>query len=274
MPAGDLTLQDAADALGVHYMTVYRYVRMGLLPAERRGRSWVVRQEDLDGFVAERNEPVEPGTRRSVDWASRLQRRLLAGDRAGAKSVVDAALAAGAEPADVYVDVIAPAMRGIGDAWAGGVCDVAHEHRASVIMTQVLGVLDSRFARRGVRRGVIVAGCAPGERHALPLRIVADVVRFSGWEVEDLGADVPVDSLVRAAGEADRLVAVLVSATTAGSELPAAAAADAVRSAGRVPVLVGGAAVADEDAARRLGADGWAPDARGVVDLLQSLPVA
>ena len=96
MDAGDLTLQAAADALGVHYMTVYRYVRLGVLPAERRGRSWVVRQEDLDHFVAERNEPVEPGTRRSVDWASRLERRLLAGDRAGAKSVVDAALSAGA----------------------------------------------------------------------------------------------------------------------------------------------------------------------------------
>jgi len=271
--AGDLTLQDAADALGVHYMTVYRYVRLGLLPAERRGRSWAVRQEDLDAFVVERNEPVEPGSRRSVDWSARLQRRLLAGDRSGVKSVVDAALAAGCEPVDVYVDVVAPAMRSIGQAWSDGTCDVAHEHRASVIMTQVLGVLDSRFTRRGVRRGVVVAACAPGERHALPLRIVADVVRLSGWEVEDLGADVPVDSLVRAASEADRLVAVAVSATTAGSELAASEAVGAVRGAVRVPVLLGGAAVADEDAARRLGADGWAPDARGVVGLLQSLPV-
>lgn len=273
MRAGDLTLQDAADALGVHYMTVYRYVRLGLLPAERRGRAWAVRREDLDAFVVERNEPVEPGSRRSVDWSVRLQRRLLAGDRAGTKSVVDAALASGCGPVDVYVDVVAPAMRAIGDAWADGTCDVAHEHRASVIMTQVLGVLDSRFTRRGVRRGVVVAGCAAGERHALPLRIVADVVRLSGWEVEDLGADVPIESLVRAASETDRLVAVAVSATTAGSELAASEAVGAVRAAVRVPVLLGGSAVADEDAARRLGADGWAPDARGVVGLLQSLPV-
>jgi excisionase family DNA binding protein len=270
---GDLTLQDAADALGVHYMTVYRYVRLGLLPAERRGRSWVVRHQDLDSFVAERSEPVGPGTRRSVDWTARLQRRLLAGDRVGTKNVVDAALTAGSDPVDVYVDVVAGAMRGIGAAWEAGRCDVAHEHRASVIMTQVLGVLDSRFTRRGVRRGVVVAGCAPGERHALPLRIVADVVRLSGWEVEDLGADVPVDSLVRAASEADRLVAVAVSATTAGNELAAARSVEAVRGAVSAPVLLGGGAVPDEATARRLGADGWASDARGVVGLLQSLPV-
>ena len=33
--AAELTLQEAADALGVHYMTAYRYVRLGLLAAGR-----------------------------------------------------------------------------------------------------------------------------------------------------------------------------------------------------------------------------------------------
>ena len=33
----DLTLHEAADVLGVHYMTAYRYVRLGLLPAAKAG---------------------------------------------------------------------------------------------------------------------------------------------------------------------------------------------------------------------------------------------
>jgi len=33
MSSGDLTLHEAAELLGVHYMTAYRYVRLGLLPA-------------------------------------------------------------------------------------------------------------------------------------------------------------------------------------------------------------------------------------------------
>ncbi|MCU1344909.1 MAG: hypothetical protein JWL70_1175, partial [Acidimicrobiia bacterium] len=35
MTVSELTLHEAADALGVHYMTVYRYVRLGLLPARK-----------------------------------------------------------------------------------------------------------------------------------------------------------------------------------------------------------------------------------------------
>lgn len=279
MTDGDLTLQDAAGELGVHYMTVYRYVRLGLLPASRRGRTWVVRREDLDGFLAERRDGDAAGAAgdasspelRSVDWAGRLEHRLLAGDRTGSRNVVDAALTAGWEPIDVHVDVVVPAMRRIGVGWASGAVSVAEEHRASVLASQVLALLDSRFTRRGVRRGAVVLGCAPGERHALPLSVVAGVLRLSGWEVEDLGADVPAEELARAAASTDRLVAVGVSATTPGNDQTITAAVGAVRAATDVPVLVGGGAVVDEDAARRLGADGWAADARGVIGVLEAI---
>lgn len=269
---GDLTLQEAADALDVHYMTAYRYVRLGVLPAERRGRTWAVSRADLDAFIAERSSGPIGGLlgRGMVDWSLRLQRRLLAGDRLGAKNVVEASLAAGTDPVGVYVDVVAPAMRAIGAGWESGVVDVAEEHRASVVVTQVLALLDSRFTRRGVRRGVIVAGAVAGERHSLPVRIVADVVRLSGYEVHDLGGDVPVDSFAHAAASADPLLAVAVSSTMPGNEDAVRATVTAVRERVDVPVLVGGGAVADAAASAALGGDGWAPDARGVVELLET----
>lgn len=272
MSAGELTLQQAADALGVHYMTVYRYVRLGVLPATRAGRAWVVHRVDLDELLATRQAGEAMG-HRSADWAGRLRDRLLAGDRIGAKNVVEGALAAGADPDDVHLDVIAPAMRAIGECWAAGACDVAHEHRASVIAGQIVSLLDSRFSRRGVPRGVVVAGCAPGERHALPLRLVSGTVRRAGWQVEDLGADVPVSSFALAVAEAEQLVAVALSSTTPGNEEAVAAAVEAIREAGDVPVLVGGGAVPDEATARRLGGDGWAGDARGVVGILEALHI-
>jgi excisionase family DNA binding protein len=270
--AGDLTLQEAADALDVHYMTAYRYVRLGVLPAQRRGRAWAVARADLDAFIAERSSgPVGAVLGRgSVDWSLRLQRRLLAGDRLGSKNVVEASLAAGTDPVGVYVDVVGPAMRAIGDGWASGGVDVAEEHRASVVVTQVLALLDSRFTRRGVRRGVVVVGAVAGDRHALPVRMVADVVRLSGYEVDDLGADVPVESFAHAAGAADPLLAVALSATTPGNEDVVQATVAAVRERVDVPVLVGGGAVPDAETSTALGGDGWAPDARGVVELLEA----
>jgi len=228
--ADDLTLQEAADALEVHYMTAYRYVRLGLLTANRRGRSWVVARDDLEVFQRERaGIGGSAGPRPQVDWARRLRLRLLAGDRRGAKGVIDAALAAGTDPVDLHVDVIAPAMQAIGDSWEAGAVDVGHEHRASVIATQLLALLDSRFARRGVSRGVVVAGAAPGERHALPLRLVANVARLSGFEVHDLGADVPAASFAVAVDGIDRLLAVAGSASTSGNDAAVTAAVDAVR---------------------------------------------
>ena len=47
MPKKPLTLLQAADKLGVHYMTVYRYVRTGKLPATRVGGAWQVDPDDL-----------------------------------------------------------------------------------------------------------------------------------------------------------------------------------------------------------------------------------
>ena len=46
----DISLHDVAEALHVHYMTAYRYVREGLLPGHKVGRRWCVRKSDLDQF--------------------------------------------------------------------------------------------------------------------------------------------------------------------------------------------------------------------------------
>jgi len=55
-PAELLSLNEVAEKLGVHYMTAYRYVRLGILPATQQGRSWVVRSDDLDAFTADDGE--------------------------------------------------------------------------------------------------------------------------------------------------------------------------------------------------------------------------
>ena len=120
--AGDelLTLHEAADRLGVHYMTVYRHVRLGMLPARKVGGSWRIDPADLaTALRAGRRRQPAPGPapaamaskpRRRAPWAERLQQRMLAGDGAGAWQVVEAAMASGVEPQDVYVEILGPAL--------------------------------------------------------------------------------------------------------------------------------------------------------------------
>ena len=93
-------LRAAAEQLGVHYMTAYRYVRIGTLPARKVDGSWQVRIGDLRALTEQ--EPPRPG-RGGVRWGPyrrRLRERLVAGDEPGAWSIVDRMLANGpqAEP--------------------------------------------------------------------------------------------------------------------------------------------------------------------------------
>lgn len=269
MPARvDLRLQEAAERLGVHYMTAYRYVRLGLLPARKDGAEWRVRLADLETFRA---NPRPAGRTRRAPWAERFESRLLAGDAASAWAVVESALAGGADLAELYLGVMTPALVSIGERWASGEVDVAVEHRASVITEGILGRLAPRFSRRGRTRGTVVVGAVPGERHAIPVAFVADVIRVAGFGVVNLGADVPSASFAVAATEADRLVAVGVSSTMPGRDRAVTGTIRAVRRAVAVPVVVGGAGVDGDDHARRLGADGWARDARGAAVLLEQL---
>jgi len=136
----DLTLHQAADELGVHYMTAYRYVRTGMLDAAKVGGTWRVDRGALEQLVAGgATGPVAPGQR--APWSARLESRLLAGDARGAWEVIDAAMTAGADLDEVYVDVLSPAMVSIGDRWERGEIDVAIEHRASGLATRIVGRL-------------------------------------------------------------------------------------------------------------------------------------
>lgn len=269
MSDGRLTLQEAADRLGVHYMTAYRYVRLGILPARKVDAQWQVEAVEVEALRTP--SPSRGGKRQRVAWDQRLAARLLAGDGAGSWSVLEAALAAGTTPEGALLDVLAPAMRTIGDEWAAGRVDVAHEHRASVLANRLLGRMGSRFTRRGRSRGTVVLGCVAGEQHALPVGILADVLRGHGWSVVDLGADVPDESFALVAGEQDQLVAVGVSVTTPACRDGIDEALAAIRGATSAPVLVGGGAIGSAADAAALGGDGWAPDARGLVEVLHAL---
>lgn len=270
-----LTLQEAADVLSVHYMTAYRYVRLGQLGAEKRGSVWRVPRGEVDRLLADRGEGGDRPRGRVAEpanWAERLEARLRAGDEPGSWGVIAAALSSGTEPADVYLGLIAPALRGIGEAWAAGEIDIGVEHRATVIVMRLIGRLGPRFARRGRSRGTVVLGAPAGDRHGLPAALLSDLMRGAGFDVVDLGADSPVEAFVGAGRDAERLVAVAVGVTTSSNEVSVRALAAALHEAlPGVTVLVGGGAIDDEDHARSLGADGWAPDALSALALLEDV---
>jgi excisionase family DNA binding protein len=255
--AEPISLQEAASRLGVHYMTAYRYVRTGRLPAQRDGAQWFVDPRDLDRM--QRQDRVRAGGRGPrIDRTAILTARMTAGDEAGAWRVVDDALASGMDPGGVYLDLLVPVLRGVGASWAAGTVTVAAEHRASAVALRIIGRLGPQFARRGRKRGMVIIGAPAGDQHIVPGAIVADLLRGEGFEVIDLGANTPGSSFAETTQDATRLVAVVIGATVSGCDGAVQSTIQALRRSGStVPVLVGGAAINDAGHARRLGADAW-----------------
>lgn len=265
----EFTLQEAADHLGVHYMTMYRYVRLGLIPAAKAGGSWRVTSSDLESFARPQAGRPESG---ETPWVERLVARMLAGDSVGSWSVIESAMASGASPESVYAEIISPAMAAIGERWAGGELEVEDEHLASAVAGRLIGKLGPRFARRGRSKGVVVATTPPGERHGFGVAMVSDVVRGRGFEVLELGPDLPTDSLIRAMARIGGVRAVCLSVVSTDNLDACAEVIAAIRQHHPdLVVIVGGRAFNSEDQAKAMGADAFSPDAVAAADLLVDL---
>lgn len=267
-----LNLKQAAARLGVHYMTAYRYVRQGLLPAAREGTAWRIDKADVEAFgIARYVEPSGASTSRA-DWPARLERCLLDGDETAAWDVVQRALAAGHDPNYCYLDMVAGAMASIGNRWATGELDPADQPLATAVAQRVVAHLGARFRRPGRSRGSVVFGAPRGETHSLPIAIVADLVRLEGFDVLELGADVTPEAFAAAAGRAPRLVAVGIGvvATVHLDTVRATTAAIREREPD-VPIVIGGQAVLNPEVADLLGATAWAADGREAVSVIRDL---
>lgn len=235
-----IDLREAARLLGVHYQTAYRWVREGCLPAVRvRGR-YELGTDDVDAFARQRNQPAPAAERRGRrEWgrsADRLLAALCEGDERTAADVVARLHTQGETTLDVLGQVVVPAMAAVGDRWATGELSVAHEHRASEIVSRLLAGIDQR--RPGRPRGTVVVTAPPGELHGLPVDMAAAVLREDAWSVQLLGRDVPADALLHfVAGVAPDLAVLTV--TTPDRVVAAEQLAGQLTSAGH-DVLVGG----------------------------------
>ena len=235
-----MDLQTAADRLGVHYQTAYRWVRDGSLAALKVGSTYEIAEDELARFMDARSRPAPPPARAAVrSWQAQVQRlyfTLSIGDELGARQLVDRLAEGGIPPLDLCENLIAPTMHKIGEDWAAGAISVAEEHRASAITERLLARASTH--PRGRPRGVALVGTPPSEQHALPAAMAAVVLRADRWKVHHLDVQVPLEDLLAMAGstEADMIVLSLVwsDALSLGERY-----VELLQDAIDVPVLVG-----------------------------------
>ena len=194
-----LTLQEAAEQLKVHYMTAYRWVRRGDLPAFKAGGRLRVQASDVERFVQQRRiDVVLPGTAGRTDWPTHIDRLytlLVQGQAQEAAQLVRKVIADGAPVGQVYLELLTPVLHKVGDAWEAGDISVVEEHRATEICASIIARHGEAFRRRGPSRGTAVTLTPPSEQHGVAAAMVADFLRAAGYDVHHLGVNVPIEDL-------------------------------------------------------------------------------
>lgn len=204
---------------------------------------------------------------------STIYNSILEGDITGAGTGVKAALEAGLDPGKVLERGMISAMREVGRRFEEGDYYVPEMLVAARAMQAGLSLLKPYLGDGKVQAaGKVAIGTVKGDLHDIGKNLVLLMLEGAGFEVQDLGVDVPPERFVEAvsAGEVD-IVALSALLTTTMPQMKTTI--EAIQQAGlraRVKVIVGGAPVT-QAYAEQIGADGFTPDASSAPVLAQSL---
>lgn len=193
-----IDLSAAAELLGVHYQTAYKWVRSGALPARRMHGRYVLDPNEVAAFAERRSTPSAVPERRPRGGYEQLRRQMTTalhdGDERTARRLASNLLTDGVPLTTVIYELLVPALTHIGSEWHEGRLPIWVEHRASAIVQRMLGEHDPN--PRGRRRGTAMVAALSGDHHGLPTSMAAAALREDNWTVHHLGADMPADELV------------------------------------------------------------------------------
>jgi corrinoid protein of di/trimethylamine methyltransferase len=209
------------------------------------------------------------------DILAQLTESVVQARQEAAVRLTDQALKAGLEPLTIIDRGLTPGMRIVGDRFACGEAFIPHLVMAGRTMKASMALLEPELKRRSQtasRAGVAVIGTVKGDIHEIGKSLVGIMLTASGFEVHDLGVDVPVETFVAKAKETGANL-VGLSALLTTTMVVQRQVIEALDKAGLRPmvrVMVGGAPV-KASWAEEIGADGYAEDANGAVDLARRL---
>jgi methanogenic corrinoid protein MtbC1 len=203
----------------------------------------------------------------------RLYASVLSGDVDQAVSVTQEGLRGDVEPTMLLFDAMIPALEEVGRRFETGEVFLPEMLIAANAMQGAMTILRPLIVAAGVETiGRFVMGTVAGDIHDVGKKLCNVMLEGAGFEVIDLGINVPGRAFVDAIHEL-RPDVVGMSAFLTTTALEFARNIDLIEQAGlrdRVKILIGGAPV-DQAMVDSVGADGFAPDASAAVRLTKTV---
>jgi trimethylamine corrinoid protein len=197
------------------------------------------------------------------DLINEAARSVVAGDEEAAVKVANAVIAGGINPVEIISEGFAQGMIKVGDLFANEEYALPEVLLCADAMQSALDLLTPHIPREEVEKriGTVVIGTVQGDIHDIGKRIVATMLEVYGFEVHDLGRDVPIENFIEKVKEVNADI-VAASALMTTTMVAQKLLHESLQEAGireKVKLMVGGAAVTQEWA-DKIGADGYAEE--------------
>jgi len=189
----------------------------------------------------------------------------------GCDELTRKALEAGVPPTDILNQGLVRGMKTVGDRFREGEIFLPEVLMAARALTAGLAHLQPLLRSGALKsRGTIVIGTVAGDLHDIGKRIVSLFFEGGGWNVVDLGVDVPAGRFITAIEKHQPFAVGLSTLLTTTMASMERVAREIKFRYPAVKVVVGGAPITAKFAAQ-IGADAWSPDPQGALDYLNSL---
>ncbi|NLE37645.1 MAG: cobalamin-binding protein [Pirellulaceae bacterium] len=205
--------------------------------------------------------------------AAELYDAVLTGNAKKAEEITKAALEAGANPSELLGKYMIPAMDEVGRRFECNEYFVPELLIAARAMKKALELLTPHLAAIGAESaGQVIIGTVKGDLHDIGKNLVASMLEGGGFEVVDLGVDVPTEKFVEAVKERKgcilALSALLTTTMTMMKNVIEALDEAGVRESTKI--MIGGAPITQQFA-DEIGADGYSDNASAAVALARKL---
>ena len=186
---------------------------------------------------------------------------------------IETALAAGLSPQEILEDGLIAAMSMVGEQFEQGEIYVPEMLVAARAMQAGLSLLKPRLIEEGVKpKGKVILGTVQGDLHDIGKNLVGMMLQGAGYEIIDLGTDVPPARFAEAVREhrPDLLGLSALLTTTMGNMRDVIEAIEDCGLRDSVKIIVGGAPLTEEFA-QSIGADAYGADASRAASLARTL---
>jgi corrinoid protein of di/trimethylamine methyltransferase len=204
-----------------------------------------------------------------------LREVVILGEPDQARELAAQALEAGVAPLTAIEEALNPGMQVVGDRYESGEYFIPDLVMSAEAMKAAMGVFEPALIARQEERqvlGTVVIGTVEGDIHEIGKSLVATMLSAAGFQVHDLGVDVPAPEFVKRVQETGANV-VGLSALLTTTMLNQEAVIEALEEAGlreQVKVVIGGAPTST-DWAQTIGADAYAENANEAVGVVKEL---